>query len=36
MQNEKVWILSDRNSKTLTHILIRNYFLQDLQTDINF
>lgn len=34
MQNEKVWILSDRNSKTLTHILIRNYFLQDLQTDI--
>lgn len=34
MYNEKVWILSDRNSKTLTHILIRNYFLQDLQTDI--
>lgn len=34
MQNEKVWILSDRNSKVLNHILIRNYFLQDMQTDI--
>lgn len=34
MQNEKVWILSDKNSKVLSHILIRNYFLQDMQTDI--
>lgn len=34
MHNEKVWILSDRNSKVLNHILIRNYFLQDMQTDI--
>lgn len=34
MQNEKVWILSDRNSKILNHILIRNYFLQDMHTDI--
>lgn len=34
MQNEKVWILSDKNSKTLTHILVRNYFMQELQIDI--
>lgn len=34
MHNEKVWIMSDRNSKVLNHILIKNFFLQELQTDI--
>lgn len=34
MQNEKVWILVDRNSKSLGHILIKNYFMQELQDDI--
>ncbi|EHR35027.1 kinase/pyrophosphorylase [Helcococcus kunzii] len=34
MQNEKVWILLDRNSKSLGHILIKNYFMQEMQEEI--
>lgn len=34
MHNENVWILSNRGSKTLTHILIRIYFSQEFMSDI--
>lgn len=34
MQNEKVWIIVDKNSKSLSHIIVINYFMQDLQNDI--
>lgn len=35
MSNEKVWILSDKNSKILTDILVRIYFAQEVKGDIS-
>lgn len=34
MRNEKVWIISNEKSKTLTHILINIYFSQEKQNEI--
>lgn len=34
MNNEKVWIISDEKSKTLTHILVNIYFSQEIQNEI--